>query len=102
MSVPVGTPDRAACDGVVVETNPADPWGGGMLTKIDCGGGVVVEYMHQKRVRGHAGATSDRGMVIGSTGNTGHSTGPHLHFQVDVDGVAIDPVPFMAARGIQL
>lgn len=102
MSVPVGTPDRAACDGVVVETNPADPWGGGMLTKIDCGGGVVVEYMHQSAFAVTPGQPVTAGMVIGSTGNTGHSTGPHLHFQVDVDGVAIDPVPFMAARGIQL
>ncbi|GAB3050074.1 hypothetical protein GCM10027053_06330 [Intrasporangium mesophilum] len=101
-AVPIGTPDRAACDGVIARTDPADPFGGGMQTDLDCGGGVVLKYMHQSAFLVTAGDAVKAGQVIGRTGNTGHSTGPHLHFQVDVDGQATDPVAFMRLRGIRL
>ena len=100
-AVPVGTPDRAACDGVVSRTEPADPFGGGMQTDLDCGGGVVLKYMHQSAFLVTVGETVTAGQVIGRTGTTGHSTGPHLHLQVNVDGRATDPVAFMRQRGIR-
>ncbi len=100
-AVPIGTPDRAACDGVIVRTDPADPYGGGMQTDLDCGGGVVLEYMHQSGFLVKVGDPVKAGQVIGRTGTTGHSTGPHLHFQVDIDGQATDPVEFMRQRGIR-
>lgn len=102
MAVPVGTPDRAACDGVVEKINPADPYGGGMQTDLNCGGGIVLKYMHQSSFRVVQGQTVKAGDVIGTTGTTGHSTGPHLHFQVNRNGTAIDPVEFMRIRGIGL
>jgi murein DD-endopeptidase MepM/ murein hydrolase activator NlpD len=102
LAVPTGTPDRAACDGVIARTDPADPYGGGMQTDLDCGGGIVLKYMHQSAFTVHPGDTVTAGQVIGYTGSTGHSTGPHLHFQVDVDGHATDPNTFMRQRGIRL
>jgi murein DD-endopeptidase MepM/ murein hydrolase activator NlpD len=102
LAAPVGTPDRAACDGVVARLDPADPYGGGMQTDLDCGGGVVLKYMHQSAFEVKVGDTVKAGQVIGRTGSTGHSTGPHLHFQVNIDGRATDPVAFMRLRGIRL
>lgn len=102
LGVPVGTADRAACDGVIQRVDPADPYGGGMQTDLDCGGGIVIKYMHQSAFAVEAGDTVKAGQVIGNTGSTGHSTGPHLHFQVDVDGKAIDPITFMRGHGVPL
>ena len=102
MAVPVGTPDRAACDGIIETINPADPYGGGMQTDLNCGGGILLKYMHQSSFRVSQGQTVKAGEVIGTTGTTGHSTGPHLHFQVDINGTATDPVEFMRIRGIGL
>ena len=49
-----------------------------------------------------AGEAVEAGQLIGAVGSTGASTGCHLHFEVRLDGVAVDAVPFMAARGISL
>jgi murein DD-endopeptidase MepM/ murein hydrolase activator NlpD len=100
-AVPIGTPDRAACDGVIVRLDPADVHGGGMQTELDCGGGIVVKYMHQSDFGAKVGEPVRAGQVIGRTGTTGHSTGPHLHFQIDINGQATDPVTFMRQRGIR-
>ena len=101
LGVPVGTADRAACDGVIQRVDPADPYGGGMQTDLDCGGGIVIKYMHQSGFSVRVGNTVRAGQVIGHTGTTGHSTGPHLHFQININGQATDPVTFMRQRGIR-
>ncbi|MBC9822873.1 M23 family metallopeptidase [Terrabacter sp. MAHUQ-38] len=100
-AVPIGTPDRAACDGVIDRVDPADANGGGMQTDLDCGGGIVIKYMHQSAFSVRVGNTVRAGQVIGHTGTTGHSTGPHLHFQININGQATDPVTFMRQRGIR-
>ena len=102
LAVPVGTPDRAVCTGRIERVDPADPSGGGMQTDLDCGGGIVVKYMHQSAFATSAGQQVEAGDVIGRTGNTGHSTGPHLHVQINLNGQAIDPVTFLRQRGIRL
>lgn len=101
-SVPTGTQDRAACDGVIQRADPVDPYGGGMQTDLDCGGGVLMKYMHQSKFLVSQGDQVKAGQVIGLTGTTGHSTGPHLHFQVNVNGEAVEPMKFMRERGIQM
>lgn len=101
LAAPEGTTIFAACSGTVVSTT-WDAGGGGMVTTVDCGGGVQTLYMHQSAYRTTPGAAVTAGQLIGLVGNTGGSTGAHLHFTVKVNGTPVDPVPFMAARGITL
>lgn len=101
MAAPIGTPVLSVCDGVVV-TAGWDRYGGGNQTTIDCGGGIIIKLMHQSAITTSAGASVTAGTQIGAVGSTGNSTGPHLHLQVEVDGVAINPVPFMTQHQVPL
>ncbi len=96
------TPVYAATDGVVADAAPNGSLGNWIL--IDHGSGVATGYGHL--VSGGTfvvpGQTVTAGQLIGAVGSTGASTGCHLHFEVHLDGVAVDAVPFMAARGIPL
>jgi murein DD-endopeptidase MepM/ murein hydrolase activator NlpD len=97
-----GTAVYAATSGVV---NAAGPNGSlGNWIQNDHGSGVETGYGHltQGGIFVAAGETVTAGQLIGAVGSTGASTGCHLHFEVHLDGSAIDAVPFMAARGIQL
>jgi murein DD-endopeptidase MepM/ murein hydrolase activator NlpD len=105
-----GTDLAAACNTAVfaatagvVET--AGPNGGlGNWILIDHGSGVATGYGHLTTggIFVSPGETVTPGQLIGAVGSTGASTGCHLHYEVHLDGVAIDAVPFMAARGIGL
>lgn len=75
---------------------------GGNMTKVDHGGGVITWYLHQSAMFVSVGQRVAAGQHIGNVGNTGNSTGPHLHFEVHVNGPAVDPQPFLKARGITL
>jgi hypothetical protein len=97
---PIGTTIFTACDGVVSRIYFSAT--GGNVTEVSCGGGVVTRYLHQSRVDVSVGTTVSAGARIGALGNTGRSTGPHLHFEVVVNGSPVDPVPFMAQRGVPL
>lgn len=100
MAAPTGTPLRAACTGSI--TIASYRGSAGLTTEIDCGGGVKVRYLHQNSIGVSVGQRVIAGSVIGELGNTGGSTGPHLHFVTQVGGTPVDPVPFMSERGIQL
>lgn len=100
MGAPSGSQLYASCSGQVVSTRFSS--GGGNVTHIDCGGGIALEYKHQSSFGVVAGAAVKAGAPIGRVGSTGDSTGPHLHFEVHVGGNPIDPVPFLAAKGIRL
>jgi murein DD-endopeptidase MepM/ murein hydrolase activator NlpD len=85
-----GTPIKAAGDGVVVMAG----WNGGYgnFTLIDHGGGLATGYGHQSRIGVRVGQHVSTGEVIGNVGSTGASTGPHLHWEVRVNGTPVDPM----------
>jgi murein DD-endopeptidase MepM/ murein hydrolase activator NlpD len=68
--------------------------GYGNFVIIDHGGGLATAYAHQSSIAVGGGAVS-QGQVIGYVGSTGHSTGPHLHFEVRVNGSAVDPLGYL-------
>jgi murein DD-endopeptidase MepM/ murein hydrolase activator NlpD len=91
---PVGTPIYATADGVVT-TAGYNSGGYGNLIKIDHGRGIETRYGHLASIGVQVGRQVKRGEMIGRMGSTGRSTGSHLHYEVRVDGRAVNPVPFM-------
>jgi murein DD-endopeptidase MepM/ murein hydrolase activator NlpD len=93
IAVPEGTPIRAADSGRVAL---AQYYGGyGNYTCIDHGGGLSTCYGHQSGFAVSSGDSVTQGDVIGYSGNTGSSTGPHLHFEVRVNGTPVDPMGYL-------
>ena len=90
-----GTPIHAAAGGVVV-TQEFHP-GYGNLVEVDHGNDLVTRYAHASRVMVKKGDLVRRGQIIAEVGSTGRSTGPHLHFEVLVQGVYQDPKKFLDA-----
>jgi len=88
----IGTPIHAAASGVVVWTNPADGGPYGNNTLVDDGSGLSTFYAHQSAFNVTAGQHVSKGQVIGYVGDTGWVTGPHLHFEVHINGVPYDPM----------
>ena len=91
---PSGTPIYATADGTVSEAG----WnngGYGRLIKIDHGRGIETRYAHLSAIAVSPGQKITRGQVIGRMGSTGRSTGSHLHYEVRIDGRAVNPIPFM-------
>ena len=88
-----GEPIRAADTGNVVLAG----WNGGYgnCVIIDHGGGMATLYGHQSELAVSVGQRVTRGEVIGYVGSTGMSTGPHLHFEVRINGNPVDPVPYL-------
>lgn len=84
-----GTPVLAAGDGVVVFAKRYAGYGN--VVFVDHGGGVVTRYAHMRKIETKVGETVTAGMRIGQVGSTGRTTGPHLHFEVRLDGRAVDP-----------
>ncbi len=90
----------AASAGVVTMAWPYS--GFGNYVRIDHGGGVQTSYAHMSRIFVRAGQRVSAGETVGAEGETGNSFGCHLHFEVYVHGSAVDPQPFMRARGISV
>lgn len=88
---PVGTAVKAAQDGRVVEITGGWAGGFGNSILISHGGGVTTRYAHLSRTDINVGDVVSKGDLIGHSGNTGFSTGPHLHFETRVNGKAVDP-----------
>mgnify|MGYP000022825172 CR=1 FL=1 len=89
----VGDPIYAAAPGVVVFAGSLTIRGN--ATMIDHGRGVFSAYMHQSELLVEAGDRVEKGQLIGRVGNTGRVEGPHLHFEVIVGGVQVDPIAWL-------
>jgi murein DD-endopeptidase MepM/ murein hydrolase activator NlpD len=97
---PIGTPVHAASDGTVVAAGPAS--GYGQWVKITHPGGVSTVYGHISRWTVTVGRPVAAGQVVAYSGNEGRSLGPHLHFEIHVDGQPADPLAFYTAHGVRL
>lgn len=93
IGVDSGTPVYAAQSGTVI-TASNQPGGAGLYVKIDHGNGWTTTYMHNSELLVQTGDTVSKGERIALSGNTGVSTGPHLHFQIEKDGTPMDPLTF--------
>lgn len=93
LAAPEGTPTYAAADGTVVIAGWSDSAGNWVV--INHGNGLVTKYMHHSAISVSAGQTVSKGQQIGYVGNTGNSFGAHLHFQVEVNGTAVDPLGYL-------
>lgn len=89
LAAPAGSPIRAASGGVI--TNAGWQGGYGLLVSIGHGGGEETRYGHLSRIAVAPGQTVRQGDLIGFVGTTGLSTGPHLHYELRVDGRAVRP-----------
>jgi murein DD-endopeptidase MepM/ murein hydrolase activator NlpD len=95
-----GQENVAASAGVVVQAGGNG--GYGLSITIDHGNGVETLYGHHSQLMVQVGDMVAAGDVIGLAGSTGDVTGPHLHFEVHVDGEPVDPQPYLRDQGVQL
>ena len=94
-----GTAVVAAGDGVV--TFCGRMGGYGNVIDINHGGGVTTRYAHLRRIETKKDAAIAAGERIGQVGSTGRTTGPHLHFEVRIDGAPVSPIAAMTVAGLQ-
>ncbi len=92
---PVGTPILAAAAGVVVLAGKRPGYGN--QVDIDHGNGLVTRYAHASKIDVAEGEIVRQGQKIAEVGSTGRSTGPHLHFEVRIEGAPRDPLPYLRA-----
>ena len=98
LAVPTGTPIRAALSGTVT-VSQYNAGGYGYYVMIDHGNGLSTLYGHNSRLLVQVGQTVEAGDIIALSGSTGRSTGPHLHFEVRVDGEQTDPRAYLPTAG---
>jgi murein DD-endopeptidase MepM/ murein hydrolase activator NlpD len=90
-----GAEIHAAAAGRVAHAGPAG--GYGIMVEIDHGNGLATRYAHMSEALVEEGEEVDKGAVLGRLGSTGRSTGPHLHYEVRVDGEPVDPERYLRA-----
>jgi murein DD-endopeptidase MepM/ murein hydrolase activator NlpD len=93
MASAVGTPVHAPADGVISRAEWFSSYG--LYIQLEHGGDLETRYGHLSRLNVAAGQLVRKGDVFGYVGSTGRSTGPHLHYEVRVAGVAVNPLPYM-------
>ncbi len=93
IAAPHGTPIMASGDGLVTFVGYRSGYGN--MVVVDHGNGISTVYAHCSTVFVDEGKRVGRGMVIAGVGNTGRSTGPHLHYEVHVDGVPVNPMNYI-------
>ncbi|WP_442916510.1 M23 family metallopeptidase [Lentzea sp. DG1S-22] len=97
----IGTPIVSVMDGTVVEAGPAS--GFGLWVRVQHEDGTITVYGHMNTIDVPQGAKVKAGQQIATIGNRGQSTGPHLHFEVWVEGgQKVNPVGWLAARGVSI
>jgi len=93
VGAPYGTPVYAPADGII--TFSGEKAGFGKFVQVDHGYGIETIYAHNQTLSVRSGQKVKRGTLLAAVGNTGHSTGPHLHYEVRVNGIAVDPLYFI-------
>lgn len=88
-----GTPIRAAADGIVTKSGNFSAYG--KLIKLDHGAGLETRYAHASKLLVKAGERVVKGQKIALVGSTGRSTGPHLHYEIRLNGHALDPRKYL-------
>lgn len=89
----IGTPVVAPAEGTVILAGPDGAYGNSV--EIDHGGGIVTKYAHLQRASVKNGQWVKRGETIGNIGMTGRTTGPHLHYEVRLNGVPVNPMRYI-------
>ena len=90
---PLGTSIYATADGIVARAQWANGYGN--LVELDHGRGIQTRYGHLSAILVQPGMHVTRGQLIARMGSTGRSTGSHLHYEVRLDGHAVNPMPFL-------
>jgi murein DD-endopeptidase MepM/ murein hydrolase activator NlpD len=98
ITAPIGTPIRATADGIVTFAEMEN--GFGRLVKINHGNGVETYYAHLSRFYVQPGQDIRRGELIGAVGTSGRVTAPHLHYEVHLRGVAVNPYRYLAKTSL--
>lgn len=93
LAMPIGTPVYATADGVISKADWFSSYG--LFISIEHGGNIQTRYGHLSRLNVAAGQAIHKGDLIGYVGTTGRSTGPHLHYEVRIAGVAVNPIPYL-------
>ncbi|WP_419827737.1 M23 family metallopeptidase [Sphingomonas sp.] len=94
LAAPIGTPVYATADGTVGRAEMTSG-GYGNLVQLEHGKGIETRYGHLSQILVHQGQRVRRGDLIALMGSTGRSTGSHLHYEVRIDGRAVNPMPFL-------
>lgn len=93
VAAPMGAPIIAPAAGVVTRVGRES--GYGLSFEIDHGNGIVTRYAHCSRVSVRGGQRVTRGQLVGAVGSSGLATGPHLHYEIRVNGRVVDPLTFV-------
>ena len=97
VAAPMGTAIVAPAAGVI--RHVGNERGYGLVLEIDHGNGIVTRFAHQSRVVVREGDRVTRGQHVGNVGNSGLSTGPHLHYEIHVNGRVVDPLTYVLPGG---
>jgi murein DD-endopeptidase MepM/ murein hydrolase activator NlpD len=97
IAVPRGTPVSAPAEGVVTIRSRVGDYGN--LIELDHGNGYTTRFGHLSKFNVEIGDRVKKGQVIGFVGSTGRSTGPHLHYEVRMNGTPVDPIGYMGSIG---
>ncbi|QIG55398.1 M23 family metallopeptidase [Altererythrobacter sp. BO-6] len=99
LAAPTGTPIYATADGIVGRAEWFSSYG--LYVQIDHGAELETRYAHMSRLAVAEGEWVNKGDIIGYVGSTGRSTGPHLHYEVRIAGIAVNPIPYMVESPVQ-
>jgi len=98
VTAPMGAPIIAPASGTV--TKVATESGYGKVLEIDHGNGIVTRYAHCSRIDVRQGQRVTRGQRVAAVGSTGLSTGPHLHYEIHINGKVVDPLTYVLSDAI--